>query len=106
MSLKSLSILIRLIAPFGAMAQRAVPVTDTALKGSTIEVIQSYKPKVKQAPKPEWEPQLPPADTTHPVFTYEVPQQTLYYSYSSLPLRPLALGRDTTALPFRNYVKV
>ena len=105
MSVKSLFILILLVATYGAMAQRTAPANDTVMKGTTIEVIQSYKPKVKQAPKPEWIPQLPPADTTHPSFSYDVPQQTLYYSYSSLPLRPLALGRDTISLPFRNYIK-
>jgi hypothetical protein len=78
---------------------------DTVLKGSTIEVIQSYKPQVRKAPKPEWVPQLPPADTTRPVLTYDVPQQTLYYSYTSGALRPLALGKDSMAMPFQNYVK-
>ena len=78
---------------------------DTALKGSTIEVIQSYKPQVRKAPKPEWLPQLPPADTSRPVLTYDVPQQTLYYSYTSGQLRPLALGRDSMLIPFPNYIK-
>ena len=85
-----------------AAQQRAA---DTVLKGSTIEVIQSYKPQVRKAPKPEWLPQLPPADTTRPVLTYEVPQQILYYSYTSGALRPLALGRDSMVMPFQNYVK-
>ena len=96
-----------LIASAGiAGAQHAVPATDTTLKGSTIEVLQSYKPQVKQVPKPEWIPQLPPPDTTHPVVNYDVPQQTIYYTYSSLPLRPLALSVDTGHLPYRNYVKL
>ncbi len=79
---------------------------DTALKGSVIEVIQSYKPQVRQAPKPEWLPQLPPLDTFHRVFTYVVPQQSLYYLYHSEPLKPLALGKDTIATPMPNYVKL
>ena len=78
---------------------------DTVLKGSTIEVIQAYKPVVKKAPKPEWMPQLPPADTTHPSLSFEVPQQTLYYSYTSGQLRPLALGKDSLKIPFPNYIK-
>lgn len=99
------SILILQLAATGAMAQGSAK--DSLIKGSsTIEVIQSYKPEVKQAPKPELIPSLPPADTTRPVFNYEVPQQALYYTYSSLPLRPLALGRDTAKLPFENYVKL
>jgi hypothetical protein len=94
-----------LVIASGAVAQGTAS-KDTVIKGSTIEVIQSYKPEVKQAPKPDLTPGLPPTDTTHPILTYEVPQQTLYYTYSSLPLRPLALGKDTAALPFQNYVKL
>ncbi len=78
---------------------------DTVIKGTTIEVIQSYKPEVKMAPKREYIATPPPADTSRPRFTYETPQQSLFYTYSSLPLRPLALGKDSVILPFANYVK-
>lgn len=78
---------------------------DTALRGATIEIIQSYKPEVQRAPRPELTPHLPPVDTTTPTLDYSVPQQTLYYSYSSLPLRPLALDVNPTSAPFTNYVK-
>ena len=78
---------------------------DTVLKGSTIEVIQSYKPQVRKAPKPEWVPQIPPADTSRPALSYDVPQQTLYYTYKSGALRPLALGKDSLLIPYPNYIK-
>ncbi len=103
MSVKHFFTLIFLVAAFGARAQRVAP-ADTVLKGSTIEVIQTYKPEVKRAPKPEWVPQLPATDTTHPVLSLEVPQQTLYYTYSSQPLRPLALGKDIPKPPVPSYV--
>ncbi len=80
--------------------------TDTTLRSTTIEVIQSYKPELKQAPKPEFRPDMPPRDTTRPGFRYEVPQQALYYTYSSLPLRPLALGKDSVTLPYPGYLKL
>ena len=105
MSVKPLFILILLTAAFGARAQRNAPSNDTVLKGSTIEVIQAYTPKVKQSPKPEWVPQLPPVDTNHPAISFDVPQQTLYYSYNSLPLSPLVLGKPPLELPFPNYIK-
>ena len=105
MGVKPLFIFILLTTALAARAQQRAPANDTTLKGSAIEIIQSYKPQVKQAPKPEWIPQLPPADSVHPVFSYDVPQQTLYYTYSSLPLRPLALTADSASLPFRNYIK-
>lgn len=78
---------------------------DTTLKSTTIEVIQSYKPEIMQAPKPAFKPDLPPRDTSKPPFRYDVPQQALFYTYSSLPLRPLALGKDTLILPFPSYIK-
>ncbi len=105
MRIKSFLVLMFVAGAFSAKAQRA-PGSDTVLKGSTIEVIQAYKPQIKSAPKPEWVPQVPPADTTHPSFTYDVPQQTLYYTYSSMPLRPLALGKEAAKLPYPNYVKL
>ncbi|HRO44029.1 MAG TPA: hypothetical protein PL009_14430 [Flavipsychrobacter sp.] len=80
--------------------------SDTTLKSTTIEVLQSYKPEVKQAPKPDFKPDVPPRDTSRPAFKYDVPQQALSYTYSSLPLRPLALGKDSTKLPFQNYLKL
>ncbi|MBA3828503.1 MAG: hypothetical protein H0X33_06165 [Taibaiella sp.] len=79
---------------------------DTVIKTNTIEIIQSYKPEIKQHPKPEATFSLPPADTSRPVFTYVVPQQNLNYTYSSLPLKPLALSKDTVMPPYQNYLKL
>jgi len=93
---------------FAISAEGQTPATpgDTALKGgTTIEVIQSYKPEIKQAPKPEPSPSLPPVDTSHPNFKYNVPPQNLFYTYGSLPLRPLALDHDSIKNSFPNYVK-
>ncbi len=79
--------------------------TDTIIKGQTIEIIQSYKPEIARAEKPELSPTLPRIDTSRPAFTYEIPQQTLSYTYNSVPIRPLALGRQTYVSPFANYIK-
>src|SRR5882757_9208051 len=79
---------------------------DTVIKSNTIEITQSYQPEIKQNPKPVLRPGLPPADTSHPVFTYDVPQQTLFYTYSSTPLRPLALGRDSVGPIYNRYIKI
>jgi hypothetical protein len=98
-------VMVLLLAQYTATAQRAAPGSDTVLKGATIEVIQTYKPRVKQSPKPEWKPQLPPVDTSRPAFNPTVPQQTLYYTYNSPPLRPLALGKSDNERPYPNYVK-
>lgn len=105
MSVRSIFIVSVLAVAAKASAQTTRGTGDTTLKGTTIEVIQAYRPKIKPSPKPEWIPQAPPADTTHPVLSFEVPQQTLYYTYNSLPLKPLALGRTVAKAPFANYVK-
>ncbi len=105
MNVRSFVTIVLSAAAFKAVAQKTAP-ADTILRGSAIEVIQAYKPEIKPAPKPEWIPQLPPPDTVRPSFNFDVPQQTLYYTYSSLPLRPLALGKDVAKLPFANYVKL
>jgi len=79
---------------------------DTVLKSNTIEVIQTYKPTVKKAPKPEWMPQLPPPDTSRRQLKYDVPQQTLYYSFTTNPIQPLALGFDSLEKNYKNYAKL
>jgi len=79
---------------------------DTIIPGQTIEIIQNYKPEIAKPVKPEWTPALPKIDTIKPRFQYEVPQQTLSYTYHSVPIRPLAIGREEQALPFQNYVKL
>lgn len=78
---------------------------DTIIPGQTIEIIQTYKPEIAKPVKPVLYPSLPVIDTSKPVFHYEVPQQTLSYTYRSVPIRPLALGRQEVIMPFQNYVK-
>jgi hypothetical protein len=103
---RSLLIILSIVASIDAVAQRRTQKTDSLLNGATIEVIQSYKPELRKAEKPVLSPSLPPADTTRPIFKYEVPQQTLTYSYNSVPLRPLALGLDSANKEFANYLKI
>lgn len=78
---------------------------DSVIKGATIEIIQSYKPEIKQASKPESVPALPPVDTTTATLNMNVPPQRLNFAYNSLPLKPLALARDSGMRTFRNYLK-
>ncbi len=94
------------IAVTFSTATAQAPAKDTVIRTNTIEVIQSYRPEVKQAPKPEFMPGLPPVDTSRPRLSYTVPSQTVYFNYHSLPIKPLALGKDSTDLPFANYIKL
>jgi hypothetical protein len=78
---------------------------DTTIANQTIEITQTYKPEIAKPSKPVITPSLPHVDTTKPKFQYEVPQQTLSYTYHSVPIRPLALGRQEAPMPFQNYIK-
>ncbi|MBS1615041.1 MAG: hypothetical protein JST06_02885 [Bacteroidetes bacterium] len=77
---------------------------DTSIKSTTLEVYQVYQPEMKALQKPGYAPSLPPNEKEPQPQHYEVPQQTLLYSYRALPLRPLALGKDTAPLPPQNYI--
>lgn len=96
-------------APKKQVPQQPVTVkrtgNDTTIRSTTLEVYQVYKPEIKPAPKQELTPTLPPAEVQRLPQQYEVPQQGLYYTYRSLPLKPLALGKDTTTPPAANYIK-
>ena len=84
-------------------AQR--PIARDTIRGAVVEVYQTYTPDIKLPPKPAVTPTLPPVETARTPQTLDVPQQTLHYTYRALPLRPLALGRDTTPLPPQNFVR-
>ncbi len=80
--------------------------TDTIIPNQTIEIIQNYKPEIAQPVKPEYAPTLNITDTSKPELDYDVPQQKLSYTYHSIPIRPLALGRIEQKKPFENYIKL
>lgn len=93
-------------APAPPVATAPTPSADSTFGNTTLEIIQVYKPEVKLPPKQQIAPVLPQQESTVPAQTYVVPPQTLIYRYSSLPLRPLALGVDTTLLPTEGYFKL
>lgn len=95
-----------LLVGLNAHAQnKTVRQQDSIIQGQTIQINQIYQPEIKQPQKPVLIPVLPPPDTSKPRFQYVVPQQTLSYTYHSIPIRPLALGKQETEEPFQNYVK-
>jgi hypothetical protein len=78
--------------------------SDTTIRSTSITVYQEYEPELKPVTKPELSPSLPPPSNRKTEQQYDVPQQTLYYSYRALPLRPLALGKDSLRSGPGNYV--
>ncbi len=94
-------------AAFAQRKGRSAPAPRDTIRTNTIEVVQSYRPEIQQSQKPELTPELPPADTSGSRLQYDVPVQTLSFTYRSQPLKPLALlGKDTGNLPFSNYLKL
>lgn len=80
--------------------------SDTTFKSQTLNFYSTYKPEVVPAPKPVFVPTLPVVDTSKPVLQYQVPEQTISYSYQAEPIKPVALKRGREKLPFENYAKL
>ncbi len=80
--------------------------SDTTFKSQTLNFYSTYKPEVIPAPKPVFVPALPVVDTSKPVLQYQVPEQTISYTYQAEPIKPLALKRGREKLPFENYAKL
>ncbi len=79
---------------------------DTTFKSQTLNFYSTYKPEVVPAPKPVFVPTLPVVDTSKPVLQYQVPEQTISYTYQAEPIKPVALKRGREKLPFENYAKL
>ncbi len=89
-----------LLCSFAAVAQK-----DTT-KSQTINITSSYKPTLKEPSKIQFSgTQLAPPKSI-PTLTYNIPKQNLFFAYSPISLRPLALDIDTSiSLGSRYYVK-
>ncbi|HUX84558.1 MAG TPA: hypothetical protein VMV20_04955 [Chitinophagaceae bacterium] len=76
-----------------------------SLKQQTIDIFSSYQPKLREAAKLNLNATLPGLDTTRPRLTYDIPALNLYFEYQPVPLRPLAMGRDTLPNLLNNFIK-
>lgn len=77
-----------------------------SLKQATIELISTYQPKLRDAAKLNLTASLPAADTSRARMTYDIPALNLNFMYQPVPLRPLALGKDSVNALQNNFVKV
>jgi len=89
----------------GASAITAAAQGQDTLKQQTIDIYNVYQPELRNAAKLNITASLPPFDTTHPRMVYNIPAQNLYFSYQPVPLRPLAMGKDTVASLQNNFLK-
>ena len=78
---------------------------DKNLKQETIDIISNYRPKLRDAAKLNLTASLPASDTSHARLTYQVPAINLSFLYQPVPLKPLALGKDTLATLQNNFIK-
>ncbi len=90
-------------APATLLAQQK---SDTTIKSQTIQIHQTYKPEIKASEKVAVAPQLPATELAAPVLHYNIPQQSLYFTYQSIPIRPLAMGVDTVKDQHNYYLKL
>ncbi len=76
-------------------------------KTQSIDINSSYKPVLKNAVKINFTGSQLPADTSTPKLVYKIPSQNLFYAYSPLSLKPLALDQDTNLyLGNRKFLKI
>jgi hypothetical protein len=78
---------------------------DKNLKQETIDIISNYRPKLRDAAKLNLTASLPASDTTRPKYQYQVPALNLSFLYQPVPLKPLALGKDTLQTLQNNFIK-
>lgn len=87
----------------GVLLQQQAQAQD--LKQETIDIISNYRPKLRDAAKLNLTASLPGFDTTRPKLQYQVPALNLYFMYQPVPLKPLALGKDSLANLQNNFIK-
>jgi hypothetical protein len=78
---------------------------DTTGKGG-VDIISSFKPVLHQTAKINFNASPPPADSSKPKLSYDIPNQNLLFGYQPGTLKPLAMNIDS-ANRFNNssYVK-
>ena len=77
-----------------------------ALKQETIDIISTNQPKLRDAYKLNLTASLPGIDTARPSMKYEIPALNLNFMYQAMPLKPLALGKDSLSYLQNNFVKL
>jgi len=76
------------------------------LKQETIDIISTNQPKLRDAYKLNLTASLPGIDTSRPSLKYQLPALNLNFMYQAMPLKPLALGKDSLSYLQNNFVKL
>jgi len=87
-------------------AEGNVTITPDTTQPRTVTVTAAFKPSLKTSSKINFSAASPTPDTALPKLNYNVPAQNLFFSYQSVPLKPLAENIDTAIhWQNKNYVK-
>lgn len=85
-----------------AMAQQS----KDSLQQQTIDIYNVYQPTLRAAAKLDLNTTLPSSNQNRPNLIYNIPSQNLYFTYSPVPLKPLAMGIDTSyGQLYNSYIK-
>lgn len=76
-----------------------------SLQQETIDIINTYQPKLRDAAKINLTATLPAIDTGRPRLAYNIPALNLYFMYQPIPLKPLAMGKDSLPPLQNNFIK-
>ncbi len=90
-----------------ASAQRPAekaPTSRDSIKNATVSVYQTYQPELKPVYKPLLVPSVPEPDTTTFAQRYNVAPEAAALPYYPIPIRPLALQRDSAADSRQDYL--
>lgn len=80
------------------------PTTRDSIKSATVSVYQTYQPELKPVYKPLLTPSVPETDTTTFAQRYDVAPEAAALPYYPIPIRPLALQKDSAAESRQDYL--
>ena len=89
-----------------AQGRNPLPRSADSIKEARVSVYQSYQPELRPVVKPVLLPTTPPADTQTVPQQYTLETPPAVVPYYPVPLKPVALERDSTRGPGLDYVKI
>ena len=90
----------------GALPAVAQQENDSLLQQQTIDIYNVYQPTLRAAAKLNLNTSLPQSSQSQPNLVYSIPSQNLYFTYAPVPLKPLAIGIDTSSEQgYNSYLK-
>src|SRR5699024_9195271 len=80
---------------------------NDSIAQQTIDIYNIYQPTLPAAAKLHLNAGLPKSKEERPNLVYSIPAQNLNFTYSPVPLQPLAMGIDTSYYSlYNNYMKL